>query len=230
MTAEKIVAAAMRLTVRHGLEGWGIRVLAAELEVWPTVIYHHVGDRDAVLDKVTDRIVRRMPCPDADVPWREWFTELLVRGREVVREYPGVARRLVFRGPTVPAALDIIDRGIEVLRKAGFGDEAPAIYSTLLNGAFLLVALDDDHDREPSAHQQAAAVLASFRDDLKRPGLAAIGRFVHGSEADAEGVHDFNEEFYAYYIDRLLDGVQTRLAALGEARSDTGVSGGGPEQ
>lgn len=216
MTPEGIVEAATRMSESHGLQGWGIRALAAELGVWPTVIYHHVGDREALMEAVTERVVRDMPCPPPDAPWREWFTKLLVEGRAVVRRCPGVARKLVFQGATVPAALRIIDTGVRVLRAAGFGDEAPVVFSMLVNGAFLLVALDDDHDLEPSAHQRAAAILTAYRGDTERPGLAAMGDYVSGSETDAEHVHDFNEEFYLYHIQRLLDGAQARLDALSE--------------
>lgn len=216
MTPEGIIDAATRMSEAHGLQGWGIRALAAELGVWPTVIYHHVGDREALLEAITERVVRDMPCPPPDTPWREWFSELLVTGRTVVRRCPGVARKLVFQGATVPAALRIIDTGVRVLRTAGFGDEAPAVFSMLVNGAFLLVALDDDHDLEPSAHQRAATILIAYRGDAGHPGLAAMGDYVHGSETDAENVHDFNERFYRYHIHRLLDGAQARLEALRE--------------
>ncbi|MEV1082862.1 TetR family transcriptional regulator [Streptomyces sp. NPDC050211] len=227
MTPERVIEAAMRLTAQQGLYRWGIRQLAAELDVWPTVIYHHVGDRDTVMDAVVDRVVSQMPCPSVDVPWRDWFGELLRGGRRTLQGYPGVARRLTLQGPTVPSALAIIDNGVQVLQKAGFGAQAAPMYSMLLNGAFLLVALDDDHDEAPETHQRAAEVLGAFSDDHDRPGLAAMGSYVNASKVSAEAVHGFNNDFYDYVIDCLLDAAEARLALIsGKGRSaDSSATG-----
>ncbi|MCL9761208.1 hypothetical protein [Frankia sp. AiPa1] len=75
-------------------------------------------------------------------------------------------------GPTVPAALPTIDRGIQVLQRAGFGADATLVYRFLLNTAFMMVAVEDDRDERPETRGRMAEVLSDFRD-AGRPGLAA---------------------------------------------------------
>ncbi|MFD3441874.1 TetR/AcrR family transcriptional regulator [Streptomyces sp. NPDC058685] len=209
ITAEKIIDAAVELTAERGLDGWSIRQIATKLDVWPGVVAHHVGDREAVVMAVTDQVIGRIPVPDPDVPWRDWFSSLTFDGREVLKQYPGVARRLVVVGPNVPSALPTIDTGIKVLLLAGFGDHATEIYRYLLNSAFMLVAVEDDRDSFfPSARADMGRTMAAFAADPTRPGLAAAGAQAMARSADA-GAQDL--AFFRLTVERSLDGAEALL-------------------
>ncbi|WP_327684500.1 TetR/AcrR family transcriptional regulator [Streptomyces sp. NBC_00467] len=209
ITAEKIIDAAVELTAERGLDGWSIRQIATKLDVWPGVVAHHVGDREAVVMAVTDQVIGRIPVPDPDVPWRDWFSSLTFDGRAVLKQYPGVARRLVVVGPNVPSALPTIDTGIKVLLLAGFGDHATEIYRYLLNSAFMLVAVEDDRDSFfPSARADMGRTMAAFAADPTRPGLAAAGAQAVARSEDA-GAQDL--AFFRLTVERSLDGAEALL-------------------
>jgi TetR/AcrR family tetracycline transcriptional repressor len=57
LTRELVVDAAQRLVEEQGIAALSMRRLAAELGVAVTAIYWHVGNRDALLDELVDRIV-----------------------------------------------------------------------------------------------------------------------------------------------------------------------------
>ncbi|OHV30252.1 TetR family transcriptional regulator [Parafrankia soli] len=217
MTAEKIVDTALELTRGQGLDGWSIRQLSGALEVWPGVIYHHVGDRETVVDAITDRVIALIPVPDADLPWREWFTRLLREGRAVLREFRGVARRVVLIGPTVPAALPTIDRGIQVLQRAGFGGDATLVYRFLLNTAFMMVAAEDDRAERPEARGKMAQVLSDFQD-TPQPGLAAASVDALARARDPRPPAELDVEFFEFTVARALDGVATWLESSSAPR------------
>ncbi|MEU0102451.1 TetR family transcriptional regulator [Streptomyces sp. NPDC006267] len=209
ITADKIVDAAVDLTAEHGLDGWSIRQIATRLDVWPGVVAHHVGDREAVVMAVTDRIVGRIPVPGADVGWRDWFRQLMFEGRDVLKRYPGVARRLVVVGPNVPSALATIDAGIKVLQVAGFGGQATEIYRYLLNSAFMLVAVEDDRGSFfPSARADMGRTMAAFAQDPDRPGLAAAGAQALARSQDAA---EQDLAFFRLTVERSLDGAEALL-------------------
>ncbi|MEJ8634739.1 TetR family transcriptional regulator [Streptomyces sp. NPDC006475] len=209
ITAEKIIDAAVELTAERGLDGWSIRQIATKLDVWPGVVAHHVGDREAVVMAVTDQVIGRIPVPDPDVPWRDWFSSLTFDGRAVLKQYPGVARRLVVVGPNVPSALPTIDTGIKVLLLAGFGDHATEIYRYLLNSAFMLVAVEDDRDSFfPSARADMGRTMAAFAADPTRPGLAAAGAQAVARSEDAEAQ---DLAFFRLTVERSLDGAEALL-------------------
>src|SRR6187399_1266640 len=116
VTPEKIVDAALELTARHGLDSWTLRQLAAAVDAYPAVVYHHVGDREAVVAAVVERVIALLNVPEADQPWRDWYRTMLADFRRVLAGYPGVARRLALYGATSVSAATIVDRGIRTLQ------------------------------------------------------------------------------------------------------------------
>ncbi|MFD5654007.1 TetR/AcrR family transcriptional regulator [Streptomyces sp. NPDC127039] len=211
LTPDRVVDAALELTREYGLDGWTVRQLARALGTWPNTVAHHVGDREAVVDAVVQRVVAMMPNPSAELGWQDWFRELLYPSRAVIARHPGVARRLARDGATVPAALPIMDRGIGLLTEAGFGEQAPPAYAVLLNSAVLLIALDDD--RRFADRGDAAAKLAA----MPPPPGAGVGwdamRSWLRDWTDAPDTH--RETLYRYTIENLLTGLETDLAAAG---------------
>lgn len=214
ITADRVVATAMELTVSAGLDGWSLRQVARELGVGPRVVYHHVGDHETLRAAVAARVVAGIPVPDPALPWRDWFGVLLLGSREVLREYPGVARRLVTVGPVMPAALAMMDRGIQVLLTAGFGDGAVAAYRFLTNTAFMQITVEDDRrEQHPTARGDLGSVLVSHRDDPAHPGLAFVAADIAGRGLSPESTAAVDAHFYEYTVRCALDGVAASLAA-----------------
>src|SRR5919198_4810717 len=174
MDADQIVLAAVVLTREHGLDHWTLRQLADALGCWPTVVYHHVGDRAAVSAEVVNHVVGLVRPLDESVPWRQSFDVLLRDLRTVLRRHPGVARWLALSGPVVPSALRIIDRGVQILANAGLGDEAAAGYGVLINTALLAIAIEDDRDSQPGLREEVKEVLGHYSTSTERPGLSIM--------------------------------------------------------
>ncbi|MFF7855219.1 TetR family transcriptional regulator [Streptomyces sp. NPDC007904] len=211
ITADKIIDAAVELTGERGLDGWSIRQIATRLAVWPGVVAHHVGDREAVVMGVTDRVISRIPVPGEDRPWRDWFRSMMVNGRDVLRDYPGVARRLCVVGPNVPSAMPTIDTGIRVLLNAGFGAQAPVVYRYLFNTAFTLVAVEDDRRSFPTARADMGRAMAAFAEDDSRPGLAVAGSTARTRGTEPEAIVAQETEFFLFTVERSLDGAEAML-------------------
>ena len=60
VTADEVLLAAGRIVERHGVDALTMRRLSEDLGVAVTSIYWHVGNRDAVLDGLVDRLLARM--------------------------------------------------------------------------------------------------------------------------------------------------------------------------
>ncbi|TVT34001.1 TetR/AcrR family transcriptional regulator [Amycolatopsis rhizosphaerae] len=214
VTPERIVSAALELTAQHGLGSWTLRQLAAAVQAYPAVVYHHVGDREAVVSAVVDRVLGMYPLPPEDLHWREWFQRLFQELRAVLIRYPGVARRLAVCGPTVSAAAPTVDRGMRVLQAAGFGDESAPVYRFLSNVACLLVSIEDEQRPHPDAVARISEAWSEYRDQPERPGLAAMGASVYEETADPLRRASYFAGFFDYSMQRCLDGVAARLGAI----------------
>lgn len=214
VTAKKVIDAAVKLTVERGLESWTLRQLAAAIGAYPAVVYHHVGDRDAVVCAVLDRVVGQLRLPDDGLEWQEWFVELLTGLRELLRKHPGTARRMASFGPSVAAATPTVDRGVQILLGAGFGEESALAYTVLTTTACQYVALEDERDCSLALRLDNTEEYASYlgREDL--PGMAAFGRSMQELLADPEAAAGYHPRLFDFAIRRCLDGLTCRLAQL----------------
>ncbi|MFD9965504.1 TetR/AcrR family transcriptional regulator [Amycolatopsis sp. NPDC058986] len=214
VTAERIVDAALKLTAERGLDSWTLRQLAGEVDAYPAVVYHHVGDRDAVVNAVIDRVVGELTLPGDTLPWRTWFAALLAELRVVLRRYPGSARRLALFGPSVSAATRTIDAGVRVLMAAGFGEESALAYNLLLANACQFVAMEDERDGDPELGSSITEEYAAYRDRGDLPGMAAHGRAMHELVSDPDKASGYFARLYDYAVERCLDGLACRLTRL----------------
>jgi AcrR family transcriptional regulator len=181
ISPEKVVQAAVALTGERGLAGWTIRDLAARLGVASTAIYHHLGDRAEVIERVVAQLVGEVRRPDPELEWEQWFEQLLVGMRSILLRYSGVAHWFMMHGPALPQATDIVDAGIDHLERAGFGEHSAFAYSLLLNQGVGSVVFS----------QERVAVDAPDGDrgwDSLLQGFAGLAQISHGMSALTESL------------------------------------------
>ncbi|WP_211215787.1 TetR/AcrR family transcriptional regulator [Microbacterium indicum] len=240
LTPERVIDAASDLTRETHLMSWSIRDLAGRLGVAASVIYHHVGGKDLLCRGVVDRALARVALPDAGLPWQEWFRALLGTLGPRAAEYPGSAKWMLMHGPTLPAALPVLEAGTAVLRAAGFGSRTSSAYAVLLNNAMLTVSMSDDRlQHEGDGPRDHASMMAEFRrmptasDDVRAMGQDLIRPFAEGGDAAA----GMRWEYFSLVIETTIAGLDTVwLAAPGglsprqtetaptEAEAESGLS------
>lgn len=210
LTPERIVDAALALTDGRGLHTWSLRDLAKALEVAPSVIYHHVGGKDELSRRVVGRVVAAMEAPDPALAWQDWFRALLYPARAILRRYPGTAMWLVMHGPTFEHLMPIVDAGISVLERAGFGDDTGLAYSAALNSAILTVAASDERlvHADDGSRDHAQIVRDFERISADHPGARVLMAEIAGYADDSETA---GERYYRFVIDTTLAGLERLL-------------------
>ena len=215
VTPERIIDAALELTARHGVESWTLRQLAGAVDAYPAVIYHHVGDRDTVVTAVVDRVIAMYELPPGDLEWRAWWRQFLTNLRLVFMRYPGVARRVALNGPSVEAGGPTVDRAMRTLLKVGFEhDEAAMVCRLLVSQACLFISLEDDQRKANEVKAQISGGWGAPSPDPNLAGLATLNESVHERLTNPEKNRDYFGELFDYAVDRVLDGVQMRLAEI----------------
>ena len=79
LSRKQILAAAIDLIDRDGLEAFSLRKLAADLGVTTPALYTHVRNREELLVLVFDAVVSQMDLPDDDST--DWDEDLRVIAR-----------------------------------------------------------------------------------------------------------------------------------------------------
>jgi AcrR family transcriptional regulator len=117
---DEIVDAAVALLRDEGLDAVSMRRLAARLGVSPIPLYSRVGNKEALLDRITERLLgHAAPDPPPAVAWDDYAATWAHALRRQLREIPDT--RLLMR--TRRWAMVESTRPLyRVLRAAGFDD------------------------------------------------------------------------------------------------------------
>ena len=202
-----MLRAAVDLADRDGLDGLTMRRLAQELDVEAMSLYHHVANKDEMLDGMVDHVFEEFEVP-VDVGWRDAMAHRATSARRSLRHHPWAIGLLDSRTSPGPATLAHHDAVLGVLRSGGFpvrlAAHAFAAIDSFLYGFVLQeVALPFEGDDE----------LAAMADDLRDDAFAS--HFPHLDEMMTEVAlqpgYDFGDEF-DFGLDLVLDGIERALA------------------
>ena len=216
LDADKVIDAAVALSQGDGLATWTLRDLGERLGVAPSVIYHHVGGREALSRHVVERILTLVGQPTTAMPWRQWFREALYPLRPVLTDYPGTARWLLLHGPVFPGIAPVMDAGTASLQRAGFGRDTALAYASLVNTALMTIATVDDRllHEDDGPHDHAALIR-----DLSGavPDSAGISLMMNDLMSQftgsAEEIEAAQDRYYRFVLERLMDGLEVGLDA-----------------
>lgn len=117
---EDIRMAALAIAAADGIGAVSMRKVADAIGVWPTAVYHHVGDKDGLVQLVLDGVLDELVVPDLQLPWDAWLRAFATATRDVLRRFPGVAGHLSEIGNSSRPALLLLDSALGVLLRGGF--------------------------------------------------------------------------------------------------------------
>ncbi len=123
VTRERALAAAMELADAHGLAELSMRRLAGVLGVEAMSLYHHVPNKDAILDGMVDLVFSEIELPPETADWKSALRRRTESVREVLLRHPWALRILESRRAPGPATLAHHDAVLGCMRRAGFSVE-----------------------------------------------------------------------------------------------------------
>ncbi|MFG1993248.1 TetR/AcrR family transcriptional regulator [Actinoplanes sp. NPDC048988] len=206
LSEEGIVAAAVELADRDGLDGLSMRRLAQHLGVDAMSIYYHLRDKDALLAAMADAVVREIAVEETEGPWTERLRALIMRARGTMLRHPWAVRVLEGRGEPTPAVLRHIDRVLGIMRAGGCSLDL-AHHAIHLFGSRLLGFSQDlfDDTPDPSAPPPPAAWAETL------PHVAELAAAATTHDGPLSGCDDEFE--FAFALDLLLEGLERRRSA-----------------
>ena len=123
LSRDKILAMAVRLADRDGLEALTMRRLGQALGVEAMSLYKHVKNKDAILDGLLERVLAEVELPQPGPDWEAELRRTAVSMHDALARHPW-ACTLVMAPASSPNALEARIRYIEallrILREAGF--------------------------------------------------------------------------------------------------------------
>jgi AcrR family transcriptional regulator len=210
LTRERLLRGAIAIADRAGIGALTIRSLAHELGVKPMSLYHHVANKDAILDGIVDLVFSEIDLPPADTDWQQAMRHRALSARNVLRRHPWATPLMESRPNPGPATLRHHDAMLATLRRAGFTIELAAHAYSLLDSYLYGFALEEaalpfDAD---TVGDLAQAILARFPTD-QYPYLAELT-----TQHILKPGYDYADEFQ-FGLDLILDGLEQRRTATG---------------
>src|SRR3954462_5607834 len=120
LSRERVLRAAVALAQRDGMESLSMRKLADEVGAGAMSLYHHVPNKEQLLDGMIDILFGELQPPPTDVDWKTAIGMRPVRTRRALARPRGAVGLMGGRTSHGPANLRLHDAVLGCLREAGF--------------------------------------------------------------------------------------------------------------
>jgi AcrR family transcriptional regulator len=207
VTRERALTAAVAIADAEGIAALTMRRLAQQLGVEAMSLYHHVANKDDVLDGITDLVVGEIQVPPSGTDWRTAMRDRAISAHEVLLAHPWAAMMLMSRFNIGPGMTRYLDATIGRLREGGFTIHgALDAWHTLDSHiyGFTLQELQLPFDAADNAQVSADAL------ELFDP-----AQFPYVVEVVTEISRTGRVEHFEFGLDLILDGLEQTLARKG---------------
>ena len=205
LTRDRVLGAALEVADEGGIAALTIRSLATRLDAKPMSVYHHVANKDEILDGIVDLVFAEIDLPVVGGEWRAEVRRRAASARDVLRRHPWAVPLLESRHTPGPATLRQHDAMIGTLRGGGFDVRAAAHAYALLDAFVYGFAIQEaslPFDGPEDVGPVAASLVEGMGDAF--PHLVEMA-----TEVVLQPGYDFADEF-----DVGLDLVLTAVASL----------------
>jgi len=142
LSRERVLRGAVAVRRRGGIGSLTMRSLARELDVKPMSLYHHVANKDEILDGIVDLVFGEIELPSPDGDWRPEMHRRAISARLVLRRHPWAIGLMESRATPAPRRCATYERHRH-LRGAGFSVQMTAHAYALLDSYIYGFALQE---------------------------------------------------------------------------------------
>jgi AcrR family transcriptional regulator len=209
LDVDTIVATALRIADEEGVEAVSMRRIASELRVGTMSLYHHVADKEELLELMADATSAELIVPGEILgDWREALRAIAHRTRDAFLRHPWLIDTAGTRPLVTPNALRHVEQSVAIV----------AALDVDRDTAVAMVMATDDytigHVFRQSRVGSAERPFATDRDGERVRDLLASGEFPHLQRIFADGgrIAPPPDTFDAG-LEWLFDGMQAVLDA-----------------
>jgi len=204
-----VLRAAVELADSGGVSSLSMRKLAERLGVEAMSLYHHVANKDAILDGMVDAVFAEIDLPVVGSDWRSAMRGRASSAREVLTRHPWAIGLMDSRTNPGPETLRHHDAVIGSLRAGGFSIAGAAHAFSLLDSyiyGFVLQELSVPFESSGGDLEELAAGILEqmpreefphltelILDHALRPGYAYAEEFGIGLDLLLDGLDRHRE-------------------------------------
>ncbi|MCR1785242.1 TetR/AcrR family transcriptional regulator [Nocardioides carbamazepini] len=213
LTPERIVGAAVAVADRSGIGAVSMRNVGKELGVEAMSLYHHIANKEALLDALVDWVFDGIDLPETDEAWRPALRRRSLSARTRLAAHPWGVGLIESRRTPGAALLRHLDTVLGALRRGGFSvADAAHAFSVVDAYVYGFVITEVNLPFEtPGEVEDVASGIAEAMPDGAYPHLAELIT-EHALRPD----YDYRAEF-TFGLDLILDGLARLVEGGGSA-------------
>jgi AcrR family transcriptional regulator len=199
LTREHALTTAVAIADAEGLAALTMRRLARELGIEAMSLYHHLANKDDILDGMVELVFAEIEPPSLDADWKTAMRDRGNSVRAALTRHPWAISIMQSRASPGPATLGHLDAFLGCCRRAGFSVPMTAHTVSMIDSyiyGFVLQEVNLPFDDSSEMGEMVDAIL---------PDLSA---FPHLQELTVEHIlkpgYSYGDEF-AYGLGRILD-------------------------
>lgn len=212
LSKERVLRQALALADAEGIGALSMRRLGRDLGAGAMSLYHHVRDKEELLDGMVDLVFAEIQLPESGGDWRAAMRARALSAREVLARHPWAITLMETRTTPGPANLRHHEAVTATLRKAGFSVRMATHANWLLDSYVYGHAL-----QQASLPFADAEELSDMTREVFLPQLPPE-EYPYLNESATELIqsdYDPAEEF-AYGLDLIIDALVRSRSALDE--------------
>jgi len=204
LNRERVFQAAVALADERGVEALTMRALGEQLGIEAMSLYHHVANKDELLDGMIEVVFTEIELPTTGVDWKAAMRGRAISTREALARHRWAVGLLQSRTSPGPANFRLVNAVLGCLREAGFSVENAVHAYSALDAYIYGFAL-----QEKTLPVDTPAELAQAAESMRRRFAAA--EYPHIAETITERVtrsgYDFADEF-EFGLDMMLGALE----------------------
>src|SRR5215203_3783222 len=204
LTRERVLHAAVALADESGSESLSMRKLGEAVGVEAMSLYHHVANKEDLLDGMIDVVFGEIELPSGGADWMTAMRQRAISARRVLSRHGWAIGFMESRSSSGPATLRHHDAVLGCLRGAGFSIELAAHAFSVLDSYIYGFALQErtlPFQTPEETAELAQDILAGFPAE----------EYPHLAELTTQHVlrpgYDHGNEF-EFGLDLILDGLE----------------------
>ncbi|WP_373047028.1 TetR/AcrR family transcriptional regulator C-terminal domain-containing protein [Vulgatibacter sp.] len=208
LTRERVLRAAVEAADEGGVASLSMRKLAERLGVEAMSLYHHVANKEEILDGMVDLVFAEFDLPGGRTGWKQAMRKRALSARAALTRHPWAIGLLDSRKNPGPATLRHHDQVLGCLRRGGFSIALAAHAFSALDSYIYGFAMQEQSlpfDDEESLQAVAEHILEGLPAD-EYPHLREM------TEAHVlKRGYSYAAEF-EFGLDLILDGLERQLS------------------
>jgi AcrR family transcriptional regulator len=207
VTRQRALEVAVALADAGGISSLTMRRLAQELGIEAMSLYHHVANKDDILDGMIDIVFSEIELPPTSTDWKTAMRRRAHSARTALSRHPWATSLMESRAAPGPVTLRHHDAVLGCLRDAGFSIELTAHAYSVVDSYIYGFALEEaslPFNTAEETKELAGAIMDHF----------AAGEYPHLVELTTEHVlrpgYDYANEF-DFGLELILDGLERSL-------------------